>query len=99
MKEFTVMSEANVLLAVSMKLMAEEELKFVHPLPVMTTFSVVPAAPAPGEITATAAAGFVEVADPVRDTISDVPPGAEFAMVSEPVRVVEGRTELGPKYM
>jgi hypothetical protein len=94
------MSEAMVLSLVSVKVMSEgedeDELKCVEPLPVIFTFTVVPAAPAPGETTATAAGGLVVVADPVSDTTSDVPPGAEFAIVSEPVRVV-GLAELGVK--
>ena len=63
----------------------------------MTTLTEVPAAPAPGETTETAGAGFVAVAEPVRPATSADPPGAEFGMVSEPVRVVLGRTELGVK--
>jgi len=93
----TVMSEGLLALVVSVKLMTEEELKWVHPLPVMVTGTVVPAAPAPGDTTATAAAGLVAVADPVSDAVSGEPPGAESVTVSVPVRVV-GLVELGAKF-
>jgi hypothetical protein len=91
------MPEAIVPLSVSVKLTTEEELKCVHPLPVMVTGTIVPAAPAPGDTTATAAAGFVAVADPVSDAVSGEPPGAESVTVSVPVRVV-GLIELGVKF-
>jgi hypothetical protein len=73
------------LLSVSTKVIAEDALKCVDPLPVMVAFTVIPTVPAPGETTATAAGGFVVLADPIRDTTSGVPPGAEFPRVSEPV--------------
>src|SRR5271157_2075009 len=80
------MSEGLRLLFVSTKVMTEDALKCVHPLPVMTTFTVVPAAPAPGETTATAAAGLVAVPEPERFVTSAVPPGAESVTVSVPLR-------------
>src|ERR1035438_9143087 len=82
--------------SVSTKVMTDEALKCVHPLPVMTALMVVPAAPAPGEITETAAGGLVAIAEPVRDAVGTGPPGAVLATVSMPVRVV-GVTELGTK--
>jgi hypothetical protein len=51
------------------KLITEEGLKVVHPLPVMTTLTEVPAAPAPGETTATAAGSLVATADPVNEML------------------------------
>jgi hypothetical protein len=77
---------AGILLsAVSTKVITEDELKFVHPFPVMVTLTVVPTVPAPGDTTATAAGGFCVVADPRSDTISADPPGAVFPTVSEPL--------------
>src|SRR5580698_11600507 len=63
----------------------------------MVTETTVPAAPAPGETTATAAAGLVAVAAPVSDTLSGDPPGAESATTSDPVRAV-GVVLLGVKF-
>jgi hypothetical protein len=72
-------------LFVSVNVITEDELKFVHPLPVMITGITVPADPAPGDTTATAAGGLVVVAEPVSETVSGEPTGAECAIVSEPV--------------
>ena len=80
------------------KLIVEELLKCVQPLPVMTTGTTVPVCPAPGDTTDTAAGGLVAVAEPVRDVTSVVPPGAEFVTEREPPRVVLGVTEVGVKF-
>src|ERR1017187_9251861 len=93
----TAMSQAVVVLFVSKKVIAEDALKCVQPLPVMITGTTVPDAPAPGDTTATAAGGLVAIAQPVSVATSADPPGAESVTVSEPERVGLGRIELGVK--
>src|SRR5271157_2100572 len=93
----TAMLQGVLVLSVSTKVIAEDALKCVQPLPVMTTGTTVPDAPAPGDTTDTAAGGLVAVAEPVSDATSVVPPGAESVTVSVPVRVVLGVTEVGVK--
>ena len=77
--------------------MTDDALKCVHVLPVMIALMVVPAEPAPGETTETAAGGLVAIAEPVSDHAGAGPPGAVFATFNVPLRVVEGSTELGLK--
>ena len=93
----TAMLQATAVLVCSTKVMTEELLKCVQPLPVMPTFTTVPDAPAPGETTDTAAAGGVAVAEPVSAATIAEPPGAELAIVSAPPRVVLGVTDVGVK--
>ena len=76
---------------------AEDPVKFVYSFPVMTTLTVVPAAAAPGATTATAAAGLLVVAEPLSETVRGNPPGAEFAIVSEPLTGPEGVVLPGAK--
>jgi hypothetical protein len=77
--------------------MTDDEVKCVHPLPVITTGTCVPAEPAPGETTATAACGGVAIADPVSEPVTGEPIAAESAIVSTPVRVL-GVVALGVKF-
>ena len=81
----TVMSDAILLLSVSVKPITDDVLKFVHPLPVITTGTDVPADPAPGDTTATAAGGFVVLAEPSSDTTSGDPTAAVCAIVNDPL--------------
>src|SRR5579863_483495 len=97
----TAMLQAVVVLVVSTKVMTEDALKCVQPLPVMITGTAVPDAPAPGDTTATAAGGFLAVAPPVNEAVTGDVPGAALPLVAElamdkvPMRVGLGETETG----
>jgi hypothetical protein len=63
----------------------------------MITGTVVPVCPAPGDTDETAAGGGVAIAEPVSDAVNVDPPGAEFVIVTVPVRVGLGVIDVGVK--